>query len=218
MEKGDANHVPFYGILYGISEKRGMKNMGKSHERDISTKQMLAEYAADLFRKKGFDNVGVREIAAAAGVTTGSYYHHFKNKTDILNEIYNTSDQYLGTVLREMADNNPQLSDLSGFFINTMVPIVEKDGKDFTLHRMFGMMRHSTEEHELYKGMIDVIRFLQIGHLLSNQCSAKEINRHLWLVFRGVLYEWAIADDGEDNSLKAIMNRHIPAALRAYYP
>ena len=192
--------------------------MGKNHDKDITTKQLLAACAGDLFREKGFDNVGVRDIAAAAGVTTGSYYHHFKNKLDIINEIYSRSDNYLGNVLRELAGNNPKLEDLSGFFINTMVPLVEKDGKDFTIQRMFGMRRHSTEENELYIEMAGLIEILQKEGVLSREYTAREINRHLWLVFRGVLYEWVIAEDTADSSLKSIMERHIPVAIRSYYP
>ncbi|MBR5337839.1 MAG: TetR/AcrR family transcriptional regulator [Lachnospiraceae bacterium] len=189
--------------------------MGKNHDKDITTKQMLAACAGDLFRKKGFDNVGVRDIAAAAGVTTGSYYHHFKNKMDIINEIYSRSDNYLGNILRELAANNPKLTDLTGFFTKTMVPLVEKDGKDFTIHRMFGMKRHSTEDNELYKEMIGIVEILQKDGFLSHEFTAREINRHLWLVFRGVLYEWVITDD-TGSTLGDIMERHIPVAIRAY--
>ena len=40
----------------------------------------LALRALDLFAERGYAGVGVGELAAAAGVTTGSLYHHFGSK------------------------------------------------------------------------------------------------------------------------------------------
>ena len=40
----------------------------------------LALRALDLFAERGYGGVGVGELAAAAGVTTGSLYHHFGSK------------------------------------------------------------------------------------------------------------------------------------------
>jgi AcrR family transcriptional regulator len=45
-----------------------------------STKGRLAVRALEAFGRRGFDHVGVGELAAAAGVTTGSLYHHFGTK------------------------------------------------------------------------------------------------------------------------------------------
>lgn len=43
-------------------------------------KQRILEVAAQLFAKKGFDGVSVREIAENAGVTKPVIYYYFKNK------------------------------------------------------------------------------------------------------------------------------------------
>jgi AcrR family transcriptional regulator len=45
-----------------------------------STKGRLAVRALEEFGRRGFEQVGVGELAAAAGVTTGSLYHHFGTK------------------------------------------------------------------------------------------------------------------------------------------
>jgi TetR/AcrR family transcriptional regulator, cholesterol catabolism regulator len=45
--------------------------------------------AADLFAKNGFERTTVREIGEAAGILSGSLYHHFKSKDEILEEIFN---------------------------------------------------------------------------------------------------------------------------------
>jgi AcrR family transcriptional regulator len=45
-----------------------------------TTKGDLIQVALAEFGRRGFDDVGVHEIAKAAGVTIGSLYHHFGSK------------------------------------------------------------------------------------------------------------------------------------------
>ncbi|GAA2687829.1 TetR/AcrR family transcriptional regulator [Actinoplanes palleronii] len=47
----------------------------------------LIRLAADLFAEKGFRATTVREIADAAGILSGSLYHHFDSKESIGDEI-----------------------------------------------------------------------------------------------------------------------------------
>jgi AcrR family transcriptional regulator len=48
-----------------------------------SAKGRLALRALDDFGERGFEAVNVVEVAAAAGVTTGSLYHHFGSKVGL---------------------------------------------------------------------------------------------------------------------------------------
>lgn len=46
-------------------------------------KQHILEAAIIKFTENGFDKTSLREIASAAGLTTGAIYHHFKNKDEL---------------------------------------------------------------------------------------------------------------------------------------
>jgi len=48
--------------------------------RTSSHRDKLLESAQSLMRSKGFPATGVNEICKAAGVTKGSFYHHFESK------------------------------------------------------------------------------------------------------------------------------------------
>lgn len=52
-------------------------------EENITTKKMLLDISMRLFNQNGYDNVSVDRICEAAGVTKGSFYHHFDSKYDI---------------------------------------------------------------------------------------------------------------------------------------
>ncbi len=49
-----------------------------------SAKGRLLSIAASLFNQKGFERTTVRDLANAAGIQSGSLFHHFKTKEDIL--------------------------------------------------------------------------------------------------------------------------------------
>lgn len=53
----------------------------------MSTKTKILEVSLELFAKKGFDGVSVREIAKEVGVRESALYKHYKNKEDILDKI-----------------------------------------------------------------------------------------------------------------------------------
>lgn len=65
-----------------------------------STRDRLIQSAADLFRQRGYDGVGVAEILTAAKAPKGSLYHHFPNgKADLARAAAEyTADQMLRVI------------------------------------------------------------------------------------------------------------------------
>jgi AcrR family transcriptional regulator len=55
-----------------------------------SRREELLAIAARLFAEKGFRNTTVRDIADAAGILSGSLYHHFDSKESMVDEILST--------------------------------------------------------------------------------------------------------------------------------
>ncbi|GAA1140739.1 TetR/AcrR family transcriptional regulator [Nocardioides aquiterrae] len=55
----------------------------------------LLAIAARLFADKGFKNTTVRDIADAAGILSGSLYHHFDSKESMVDEILRTFQEEL---------------------------------------------------------------------------------------------------------------------------
>jgi AcrR family transcriptional regulator len=57
-------------------------------DADKTTKQMIFEASLDLFSKKGFNAVSMREIAEAVGIKKASLYSHFSSKEELLEQIF----------------------------------------------------------------------------------------------------------------------------------
>jgi AcrR family transcriptional regulator len=50
-------------------------------------RQELVDLAERLFLERGYDRTTVNDVIAAAGVSKGAFYHHFKAKEDLLEAI-----------------------------------------------------------------------------------------------------------------------------------
>ena len=52
----------------------------------LETRKRLLASAARLFTNKGFDNVGIEDIAKDAGLTRGVFYRYFSSKSELYSE------------------------------------------------------------------------------------------------------------------------------------
>ena len=62
--------------------------MAKASTKKKNTrKEMISLAAARLFREKGFNATGMRDIADAVGIEAASLYNHIRSKSELLQEI-----------------------------------------------------------------------------------------------------------------------------------
>jgi TetR/AcrR family transcriptional regulator, cholesterol catabolism regulator len=69
--------------------------MPRTQPETLTRRDQLLEIAAGLFATKGFRNTTVRDIADAAGILSGSLYHHFDSKESMVDEILSTFQEEL---------------------------------------------------------------------------------------------------------------------------
>jgi TetR/AcrR family transcriptional regulator, cholesterol catabolism regulator len=69
--------------------------MPRSAPAELTRREQLLQIAAELFATKGFRNTTVRDIADAAGILSGSLYHHFDSKESMVDEILRTFQEEL---------------------------------------------------------------------------------------------------------------------------
>lgn len=67
-----------------------------------SARGKLLQAAARLFRRKGYERTTVRDLATAVGIQSGSIFHHFKSKEEILRAVMEETVIY-NTALMESA-------------------------------------------------------------------------------------------------------------------
>src|SRR5690606_9708054 len=70
---------------------------GGRPRRPKDRKEQLAAVAAKLFCERGFHEVGITDIAAAAGITGPALYRHFADKQAILAHVVALAIDHLAT-------------------------------------------------------------------------------------------------------------------------
>ena len=60
--------------------------MRVTREQAAANREKIVEVASTLFRKHGFDGIGVADIMKAVGLTHGGFYGHFESKDDLAAE------------------------------------------------------------------------------------------------------------------------------------
>lgn len=78
---------------------RTMVDGGQLTDPD-SARGKLLQTAAHLFRNKGFERTTVRDLAGAVGIQSGSIFHHFKSKDEILRAVMEETIHYNTALMR----------------------------------------------------------------------------------------------------------------------
>ena len=60
--------------------------MKVSREQAARNRERILDVAAQLFRERGFEGIGVADLMKEAGLTHGGFYGHFSSKEDLIAE------------------------------------------------------------------------------------------------------------------------------------
>ena len=79
IELYDAYHVSCQEKFFP-----GASGMKVSREQAAKNRERILDAAAQLFRERGFEGIGVADLMNAAGLTHGGFYGHFSSKEDLI--------------------------------------------------------------------------------------------------------------------------------------
>jgi AcrR family transcriptional regulator len=85
----------------------------------IDKREKILKAALNLFTERGFHNTPTSLIAKEAGVATGTLFHHFKNKEELINRLYLDLKKQKMNALIEAVDETASLQEkLKSMWIN----------------------------------------------------------------------------------------------------
>ncbi len=87
MSRDASTNQPNQAFVTDPKRPRGRPRKSEEAKDDGNRRHALLAAAAHLFRQKGFAATTTRDIAAAAGMQSGSPFYHFKSKGDLLHAV-----------------------------------------------------------------------------------------------------------------------------------
>lgn len=181
------------------------------------TKTKIYEVARRLFGERGYDQVGMDDIAGAAGVSVGTCYHHFASKYRIFQEVYERNDRFFLQEVPGLLISRTWPGKIIEFFSTFYGGMIENDGielcrqlfvptNDLFLRQDSGMM----------DGLAMVIQQAQDVGELTREKSPAELAEFLFVIARGVVFDWLLHSGSY--KIKGRLEDHISCSLTAFLP
>lgn len=134
-------------IYIPIGKIRERKRIGGG---DLDTKEIILQSALDLFYTKGYDSVGVQEIADNAGITKPTLYYYFGSKLGLLKEIL---EQYATTLIELLKVASYYERDLPMTLYKTAMAYIEYAIKYKNFYFFMLALTYYAKENEAHRAI-----------------------------------------------------------------
>src|ERR1700742_1719274 len=117
----------------------GKPALGLRERKKAETRQQIAETARQLFGARGFEDVKVAEVAAAADVSEATVFKYFPSKEDLF---YSGLEAFEAALLEAIRERPPGDSALAAFgrFVNEPLGMLATSNPE-TMERQSAMAR-----------------------------------------------------------------------------
>jgi len=187
------------------------KSITKRQEQAMETKERIYLAAINLMDKKGFENFTVADISSEAGVSVGAFYHHFTSKNDILAEIFHKADEYFSTQVVSSLGKKSIPNKIITYF-DHYAKFNVSSGVELTRQLFNPKIKFFVKKD---RPMLTILeRLIQEGQEnkeIRADEDPEELSRFLFVMARGVVFEWSIYDGSYD--LEATMHKYITSLV-----
>ncbi len=160
----------------------------------------LLRIAAGLFAEKGFKNTTVRDIADAAGILSGSLYHHFDSKESMVDEILSSFQEELFSKYDELLASD----------LDAREKIVQ------AVHISFEAIDQRRHEVAIFQNEADYLgRFERFGYLAKRNAQSRDF----WMtLLREGVASGALRSDLDTELAYRFIRDTVWVAVRWYRP
>ena len=160
-----------------------------------NTQEKIIEAALHLAKNEGWKDTTIRRICQEAGVSIGSFYHHFKSKQEVVNKSFMVFDN---TLVTECADCQSPVDEVKDLLLKQAKFIVEEAG--MVTAEYYATLLQGEEflaanpNRVYYKKILDFIKEADELGLVKDEYSPKYIANFLIKFNRGCIIDWCLND------------------------
>ncbi|WP_394236341.1 TetR/AcrR family transcriptional regulator [Niallia oryzisoli] len=143
------------------------------------TKKKILEASIELFSRKGYSAVSVRELTKAVGIKESSLYNHFRSKEEILESIYQLfkaehelalpSIDVLPVIAKSTTIENFLLDGMESFKRSVADELHEKMWRILNIEQFRDQRARDIILNQVYKGTIDFLEHAFLAFMEENK-------------------------------------------------
>ena len=167
----------------------------RRREQARQTEEAILQAALELARTRHFDQISVREICKAAGITTGAFYHHFTSKEALLRTGFAPLDRYMEAAMAGHESEPPQQR--LWLILSSYARFIEEQGWELVARYYQRRLTASDlppmdPTRYTLRAMLDCLRQARAEGLLLEGYSPEWVADFLFRHFRGMVIDWVI--------------------------
>ncbi|MEK3852211.1 TetR/AcrR family transcriptional regulator [Paenibacillus sp. FSL R7-0340] len=179
--------------------------------QSLQTKKNIYNSTLELMYEKSLEKIRIEDICRRAGVSVGSFYNHFKTKSDILVEMYAQADDYFELKFKNEPPSESIVQDIIQYFevyaeYNQNIGLETVKQLYTTNNKLF-----ITKGRDMQNILQQIIERGQAAGELDQSMTSEEMTDYLFIAARGVMYNWCL-HDGDSNlivNMREYMSRLI---------
>lgn len=208
---------------YKVGNKMNVEIQAPRSLKSQKTKEQIFQTAIKLMKKYGYEYLTVRNICAASGISTGTFYHYFNGKDDLLS--YYIADGFNNYLKNrdEAALSALGLKEKVIHLYSWYIQYCQETGLDFlsyyytpqnkSLHTRgntgMGISYSAVTHHVLL-----AIKEAQETGELSQEYDASTIGDDICVIVKGSIFDWCISNGSYE--LQPYVSRMIDIYLHYY--
>ena len=155
-------------------------------------KNSIIAKAEELFSKYGVENVSMKELAKELGFTTGTIYHHFESKGDILKGIALRHFSRYSISFDDYRNADDPLNAIVKLFSEDMRKQVKEEGFEFTRYRVNNLV--NVGRRNMIELLVEelLVRALE-KEMIRSDTPCRQLSSIIMALFRESNYEYSIS-------------------------
>lgn len=185
--------------------------LSKQQLKSKETKEKIFQAAKNILQRSGYDTLSIKHICEEAGVSNGSFYHHFKTKDDLLS-YYIENQPTVDPALLDLPNDKASATEaIVGVYLN-YVAYCKELGVDFVAgyYTPRNQALNPTIRTERPYPIVTVQQYLEKAveaNAIQLNLSIPEVVTDIRMLVIGNAFEWALRNgevDFEENMKRSL--------------
>lgn len=177
--------------------------MTKIKAKQLAKRKFIIEKATHLMNEVGFEGLTIRMICETSGISAGTFYHYFENKSDLIIELFALIDEYFEENILNRLDDEDELKNIitfcKGFVEYVTVVGVERSKLISSMFPAYNKERQCEEQTRIvYKELHTIILRGQENGQITTSYTAQRLVDMILVMIRGYCFDWGRREGAYD--------------------